>query len=145
MVELGGADAFPLAHSVFGPSGFDASLFGLVDADAEERWATALGVRAVDLEAFGVFVSRPDLEGEYVSELGAARVLELLEDSGLFPTSQLEAALGDLSKVSVEGVAAFCRHKKRKILAAVAVASLTAAEAVTLGAGARLLRRLATS
>ena len=134
--ELNGSGLFDLTYRLFGPAGFSRSLFALLDEDARSNWAQVAGVPATDLETDGRFyVCDPDLEGVYVAALGVTRVLELLVGSSHFTEHSICTACGG---IQVEGMtdeilAKFCRHKSRKMRAALAVAAgLNAAEAAAL-------------
>ncbi|MCZ2810115.1 AAA family ATPase [Modestobacter sp. VKM Ac-2979] len=127
IVETDGAGGVVALTRLFGKSGFDVPMSVLVDEDAEEATASALGLSVAQLPANSVFVSRIDLEAEYVTALGGSAVEEALRASGLFSTNEL----GNLAKTGPGGtsndqdVAAFCRKKKSgyKVRAAIAVAA----------------------
>ena len=123
--ELDGSNLFPTAYKVFGKPGFDLPLYGLLDEDARAPWAGQLGVPAADIEAAGYVVCDPDLEAVYVAELGRDRVLAMLLGSDQITEASLLAACGvaALSDVTAEVLAACCGHKKRKVRAALALAT----------------------
>lgn len=131
--ELEGSGLFDLAYGLFGPDGFDRPLYGVLDEDARASWAEALNIAEADLEADGhFFVCNPDLEGLYVRTLGVARVLKLLLASPNVTEDSIRKACGgtQIADVSEELLADYCRHKKRKVRAALALAAgLTEAEA----------------
>jgi putative ATP-dependent endonuclease of OLD family len=131
--EMGGSGLFDRAYQIFGPPGFDVRLFGLLDEDARQEWAEALGVDPGDIESGGDYaVCQPDLEGLYVAALGGARVQELLLASPTISETSLLNACGGLTldAISEPILGDYCRHKKRKIRAALAVAAgLTETEA----------------
>jgi putative ATP-dependent endonuclease of OLD family len=130
--ELDGSGLFARAYSLLGPEGFDIPLFGLLDEDAKEDWADTLGLTVSKLEADERFqICNEDLEGEYVRSLGSKRVLEILESFPFFDEKSIEKSCGKaVTKLTDEDVATFCRHKKRKVQAALALAEgMTAPEA----------------
>jgi putative ATP-dependent endonuclease of OLD family len=130
--ELDGAQLFPTANKLFGKPGFDLPLYGLVDSDAAEGWAEELGVNQADLESARMVESVPDLEGAYVAAFGAARIATLLIASGMYTETQILSTcrVTDISQLTAETMANFCRSRKRKTKAAIAVANgMTAAEA----------------
>ena len=102
-----------------------------------------LGVDPADLEADGRFVvCYPDLEGVYVEALGVERVLELLLASPSFTDTSIRNACDvELTDMTVPALSDYCRNKKRKIRAALALAAgLTAAEAEGLPPVADIVR-----
>ena len=140
--ELDGAQLFPTANKLFGKPGFDLPLYGLVDSDAAESWAEELGVPRAGLASAHVVESAPDLEGAYVAALGPLRIAALLVASGMYPQTQILSTcrVTDSSQLTAATVADFCRHRKRKMKAAIAVASgMTAAEAQAITPVSKLL------
>jgi putative ATP-dependent endonuclease of OLD family len=123
VIELGGAGNFDRAYRLFGPSGFDIPIAGMVDEDGESDWAAVLGVDVTSLEGSDVQVCRADLEDEYVRSLGAVRVAELLITSGLFTDRQILGATGRaaVSALTDDDMKGFCGQKKTKTLAATAL------------------------
>lgn len=143
LFELDGADLFPTANKIFGAPGFDLPLYGLVDSDAAGKWAKELGVDRTALEASNIVVCVPDLEGAYVDALGADRTLELLTATGLFSDQAIVRACGvaTRSALTTAALAEFCRLKRRKIRAALAITGgMTRAEAANIEPVARLLK-----
>lgn len=130
VMEAGGANDMPPIMRLFGASGFNIELILLIDEDARNSTAKALGHTPTDLEANGVYVSNPDLEGEYVAALGAEVTWTALKDSGLFRHGSLKhcSATGPDGTRTEEDVRAFCVHKKNKVYAAMAVAQVLTAE-----------------
>lgn len=146
IVDLGGAGLFPHAYRIFGPPGFDAPLFGLVDEDARADWAGEVGVAPADLEANGYVVCDPDLEGAYIGTLGVDTVIAMLLASPLVSEGSLLNSTGAHSTADVtrDQLWAFCRHKKRKVAAALAVAAgLDAVGAASLTPVVQLLNLVA--
>ena len=78
---------------------------------------------ADQLAAEHVWVSQPDLEGEYVRALGAKRTLQALEHSGAFRASELKALCTARANdaLDCESVAAFCRVRTNKTRAVIAL------------------------
>jgi putative ATP-dependent endonuclease of OLD family len=131
--DLDGARLFPFAYDVFGPGGFDLKLTGLVDEDARELWADAVGVAPVALEGAGYVVCDPDLEGVYIDTLGVGTVIAMLLASPQMNEASMLAsckvtAIGDITR---DLLWEYC--KRRKVYAALAVAaSIGAAQAASL-------------
>jgi putative ATP-dependent endonuclease of OLD family len=145
LFELDGAEMFPTANRIFGAPGFDLPLYGLVDSDAADRWAKELDRTA--LEASNIIECVPDLEGAYVDALGADRTFELLTASGFYTEQEIVRACGVAMRAALtaDALAEFCRHKRRKIPAALAVAGgMTRAEAASIEPAARLLKLACT-
>ncbi|MBC6496369.1 ATP-dependent nuclease [Microbacterium sp. 4-7] len=133
LVETNGAGDMGAINTLFGLSGFDVPLSMLIDHDAESATATKLGVPVADLNDNFVWVSRADLEDEYVAALGAVQLQAALSASTLFKPNQLAL----LSPTSPDGtfndsdVAAFCRRfKVNAALVAVSLLDETAARAI---------------
>ncbi len=126
LVQTDDAGEMPAIVTLFGPTGFNIPLALLIDEDARGGTAKKLGVDPDDLEEFEgtpCFISDPDLEGEYVDALGAEEAWAAIEDSGLFSSGQLRHCerTGPGGERTVENIAEFCRHKDRKVFAAMAI------------------------
>lgn len=128
LVETGGAGDMGAIIKLFGKSGFDIPMSMLIDADATKDTATKLGVTEAELSKHSVWVSTPDLEGEYVAALGAEAVWAALEASPLFSSNERAscALSGPGGTRTAEDVADFCRRKNKnyKVRAAMVVAPL---------------------
>jgi putative ATP-dependent endonuclease of OLD family len=115
--DLGGANQFDNAFKIFGPSGFDVRVSGLVDADAAGRWGQTLGISATDLQSKGIFVCAPDLEREYVRIAGRDRIGRIFEESNLFTRTEA----GDISRCATDSeVKVWFGKKGRKAKGAIA-------------------------
>ncbi len=122
--ELDGVGFFATAYAFFGPAGFGLPVAGVVDEDARADVAAEVGVAAGDLEAAGIYVCTSDLEDHYVRGLGAPRVLELLATDGITDaTVRKIQRLPPAVAISEADLAAFCRHAKRKVVCALAIAN----------------------
>jgi putative ATP-dependent endonuclease of OLD family len=131
--DLGGAGLFGLAHTVFGPQGFNIPLNGLVDEDARETWAAAVGVAPAGLEAAGYPVCDPDLEGVYIDALGVTVVIPMLVASPSIGQSMLLQSCGAATVASItrDQLWEFC--KRHKVVAAIAISdALTSAQVVSI-------------
>lgn len=122
--ELNGSGSFPNAYKIFGPSGFDLPLVGLLDEDAREAWAEEIGVDSADLQAHGYVVCDPDLEGVYIDTLGPDVVVSMLLASPTLTKQSLLKSCGvaDAGDVTRDRLWTYCRANKRKVQAALAVA-----------------------
>lgn len=126
LIQTDGAGDMPAIVTLFGPTGFNIPLALLIDEDARAKTAKKLGVDPDDLEDLKhtpCFISDPDLEAEYVAALGADAAWEAIENSGLFSTNQMKncATSGPKGTPTEDDVAEFCRHKDRKVFAAMAI------------------------
>lgn len=128
LIELGGAASFKQAYRFFGPPGFNISFLGLVDEDAENDWANYMGVTTTDLASHNVFVSRKDLEEEYVTALGRDETLRALTTTGAFTSSQIVAScrVSAQSDLTQYHLIDFCGKGKNKVQAALAISSVIA-------------------
>lgn len=126
IIETGGAGDMGAVEKLFGPTGFKIPISMLVDADAEAATADKLGVDVADLNQHSVWVSRLDLEDEYVAALGASRVWTALQASSLFNDNELTNCqpTGPGGTYLDVDVAAFCRRKRSKVKAAIVVSPL---------------------
>lgn len=124
IVEAGSKTAMPSVEKLFGLTGFRVPLSQLVDEDAEASTAKRLGVKASDLPAQSVWVSRIDLEEEYVRAVGASTVWAALSASTMFSSNQLKNCTpsGAGGAFTDADVAGFCR--RFKVEAAIVVASI---------------------
>jgi putative ATP-dependent endonuclease of OLD family len=134
LVDAGGKNSMPLVEKLFGATGFDVPLGILVDEDAEAASAKRHGVTAADLFTKSIWISRKDLEAEYVRALGSGTVWGALDASTLFTANQLAVCVpsGPGGTYEEAEVAEFCRS--HKVEAAVVVAGLltdTTARAIT--------------
>jgi len=133
LIETNGAGDMGAINTLFGPSGFNVPLSLLIDEDAETATATKLGVHPKDLNANFVWVSRADLEDEYVAAIGAAPLQAALAASTLFKPNQLRAlrATGQGGTFTDPDVANFCRsYKVNAALVAVSLLDQAAARAI---------------
>lgn len=123
VIETDGASEILPIAKLFGPTGFKLAVSRLIDVDAEQKVADALGIATADLRANSVFVSQVDLEDEYVRALGGANVLAALAAGGHFSPGELAncATTGAGGTSTDADVAAFCRVSRRKVRAALSV------------------------
>lgn len=136
LFDLEGKNQFPLAYRLFGPTGFNLHLVGLLDEDARESWAEEIGVAQDDLGTAGYIVCDPDLEGMYIDALGVEVVRDTLCSSPSIGERSLLAACGVFAVADIDRDALwnYCTHKKRKVTAALAVSAaldVTKAESLT--------------
>lgn len=132
VIETDGASEIMPIATLFGATGFNLSVSRLIDLDAEQDVADALGIAVANLRAHSVFTSHRDLEDEYVRALGAANALSALTTSGQFSARELANCVptGGGGVYTDDDVASFCRVSKRKMRAALSVIpALTAANA----------------
>lgn len=147
VIETGGSGDMPAMIKLFGADGFQVLMSLLIDKDALETTAEALAVDPADLEKHRVWTSDPDLEAEYVAALGPAAVWQAIETSGLFSASQRSNCemTGTDGTRTHDDVARFCRRRRYKVSAALAVAPLiTAAVAPELKSVGALLDAVAS-
>lgn len=144
--ELGGANLFPTAYRVLGPPGFDLPLAGMVDEDARALWADTLGIPHADLEGEDFVICNPDLEGEYIDALGVDVITTLLLAAPSISEQSLLASCGVSARADItrDLLWNYCRHKKRKVAAALAISSaINEAQARSLMPLTRLLELVA--
>ncbi|MCL5947554.1 MAG: AAA family ATPase [Actinobacteria bacterium] len=122
LVDAGGKTALPSVEKLFGSSGFDIPLSLLIDEDAEIETANRKGLSSTDLQSHSIWVSRTDLEEEYVRAVGAADVWAALSASTMFSSNQLSSCTptGAGGNYTIDDVATFCRS--HKVEAAIIVA-----------------------
>jgi putative ATP-dependent endonuclease of OLD family len=148
LVETNGAGDMGAINTLFGAKGFNVPLSMLVDEDAEVATAAKLGVSVTDLNANFVWVSRADLEDEYVHAIGPAAMHAALDASSLFKPNQMSLLTpsGPGGTYTHDDVAAFCRLKRNKVNAAlVASPLLNEAMARSLGSIDGLLTQAETA
>ena len=128
LLEVRGVKEMGPVDKLFGAAGFDIPMSLLVDEDAEQYMARKLDVTATDLPSRSVWVSRADLEAEYVTALGATNVWNALVGQGHFKPNQLQqcAASGTGGVRTDADIIAFCRSNK--VLAALSVAAVLTKE-----------------
>lgn len=127
LIEAGGfGDMGPL-DKLFGADGFGVPMSQLIDEDAEERVARQFGVDVADLSGRSVWVSRSDLEDEYVQALGFNDVWSALQSNGHFTRNELGncAATGQSGTRTEADVTDFCRRNRTyKVKASLSVLPL---------------------
>ena len=123
VIETDGSSEIRPIAKLFGASGFNLAVSRLIDADAEQDIADALGIALGDLRAHSVFSSQRDLEDEYVRALGGADVFVALVSGGQFSPNELANCVptGARGTYTDADVAKFCRVNKRKVRAALSV------------------------
>ena len=128
LVETDGSGDMGAIVKLFGDTGFNIPMTLLIDEDAVEKTAEALGVKANELKNHCVWVSEPDLEAEYVEAIGADVLWAAIEESSLFSKNERNncSSSGPGGSRTAEDVAAFCRRKKSgyKVRSAMVVAQL---------------------
>ena len=126
ILEADGCDNMRNVLRIFGEEGFGLRVSILIDEDAEVDLANALDVKVQDLSSKSVFVSRKDLEAEYIAAIGPDELWKALGESSLFTPNRLKnCAISDgLGTPSEDELAEFCRHKKRKASCAVVACRL---------------------
>lgn len=135
VIETDGAGDMGALEKLFGKKGFNVPVSMLIDEDAEKTTAEQLGIGVSDLNLHSVWVSRPDIEGEYVSACGALTVWTALTASGLFSPNELALCIGSGpgGLRTDKDVASFCRRgSKYKVRAALAVAPVLSATTAVL-------------
>lgn len=122
ILEAGSCNEMKPVMGIFGDNGFGKQISILVDEDAENETAN----EQKNLTSVSLFVSRADLEDEYVSAIGADALWEALRKSTLFTPNILKnCAISDGAvKPNEDELAEFCRHKKRKISCAIVACKL---------------------
>ena len=142
IVELDGAGTFARAIGVLGDGGYGIPTFGLCDLDAQDDWASALGVEASDISGLGYKVCVPDLEGEVVSALGVDRFVALVTKAPFMSKQSLLTASGAsrLEDIGETEAAEYWRRPRNKIAVATAIAvGITQADTAKLETIASLL------
>ncbi|GGF31139.1 hypothetical protein GCM10010922_02720 [Microbacterium sorbitolivorans] len=127
VLEAGGANEMVPIEKLFGDRGFNIPMALLIDEDAEAATAEKLEVPVEQLPQHSVWVSRVDLEDEYVDALGPEVVWQALVSGGHFASNQLRQceASGPGGERTAADVASFCRKKSDyKVRAAMSVASV---------------------
>ena len=121
ILEAGGCREMPHIMNIFGKAGFGIRLSILIDADAESNLAQELTIDPDDFASNSIFVSRSDLEDEYVSAIGADALWNELNVSTLFTPEVLRncQTSNDNGIPNEHELAAFCRKKKNKVASAV--------------------------
>lgn len=144
VVSLDGAGDVKMARAIFGPKGFDVPMSTLIDNDrAVNNVAKAYGISRSEFAAHDIYVSTPDLEGEYVSAIGPEELKARLASSTEFSTNKMKncAPSTPAGKLTVDDVAKFC--KTDKVLAAlVVVDGLSLSEAMAIPSLRDLLQNI---
>jgi putative ATP-dependent endonuclease of OLD family len=141
--EIDGAEKCPHVYRIIGASGFNVPLLGLVDEKEKGSWLGAIGGKPKNVVGTKLWVSTPDLEGELCAAFGGPSAARALIDGGYCdkPAILDSAGASDLSDVTVEAAAKYCRSGK--VSAATALASqLDAATAAKISSVNGLLARL---
>ena len=142
IVEMGGKDNYQQVLDVFGEEGFDIPILFLLDEDAEQRVANTFGVPVSSLESKGVFISRKDLESEYVRAIGPKRLWGALNASGLFSKNKMKNCPEPQTdtKAEADAVSAFCGGGNKTLAAIVAAGIIERDPTIHVASITRLLR-----
>lgn len=117
ILEAGGCQEMPHVLDIFGEKGFGLRVSILIDEDDGrnlDKLAKRLEVTVASLAEKSVFVSRKDLEDEYVSAIGADRLWNAMCNSSLFTRNMLkncQIAPG-ASAPNEQDLAEYCRSNK---------------------------------
>ena len=117
ILEAGGCTEMHHVLDIFGKNGFNLKVSIVVDEDNGKNLgdlANKLGVTIGNLAKKSVFVSRKDLEDEYVSAIGTDRLWSAMSDSSLFTKimlSNCKIAPG-ASAPSMQDLTKYCRSNK---------------------------------
>lgn len=145
ILELSGADKFTHVWSLLGKDGFDIPTLCLVDADRKEVWLNAIGGDSAGIIGEILWVSDPDLEGEYCKAITAEKLVAALCRAGVCDEPSLLHAFGAkcVADLPPEQLASYCRKSERKVLCAIAIATeLDHTSFSNIGSVASLLRKL---
>lgn len=124
IVETGGAGDMGPIWNLFGPNGFNTRLSLLIDEDAIVKTANNIGITEEELRKFPIWISRRDLEDEYVRAVGVSAYWDALCSSDQFGRNELDELKEHLEAgaLSEDALAEYCRqkgHKGRKVRAAI--------------------------
>jgi putative ATP-dependent endonuclease of OLD family len=114
VLDIDGADKFKHVYKLLGPNGFNIPILGLVDEAEKASWHTQVGGKQNKVFGSVLWVSNPDLEGAYCSDLTAPACARMLVSSGLFREDGIMQSCGVtvLGDVKPEPLATFCRANK---------------------------------
>lgn len=150
--ELDGADKFTALYKLLGPTAFGIEVLGLVDDKEKGSWLNAFGGKPRDVLDHSVFVSNPDLEGEYCVGVGVETVVNALISSKVARDEQaiLQGCGAAIrNEVTPDALAEFCRSNggssvgNRKVPAALALSKvLTKESAQKITSVAKLITEL---
>lgn len=117
ILEAGGCQEMPHVLDIFGESGFGLKVSILIDEDDGRnlaKLAKSLGVTVDNLAEKSVFVSRKDLEDEYVSAIGADRLWNAMCNSSLFTKNMLKCCkiAPGAATPNEQDLAKYCRSNK---------------------------------
>lgn len=128
--ELDGADKFPHVYKLIGKDGFGVHVLGLVDEKELGVFTGAIGGKEKTVVGTHVWACKADLEDEYCNALTGPEAARVLINAKVGRAKGLLSSCGvaKTEDLTAEGIAAYCR--KKKVEAAVAVASAMTAESV---------------
>lgn len=126
ILEAGSCTEMPFVWNIFGAGGFGKHVSILIDQDAEEKTAEKLNIAIDSFASNHIFVSRADLEDEYVNAIGVDTLCEALEGKGLFSSSTPRRSDTKNGVVNIDNfeLAKFCRGKRNKISCAMVACSI---------------------
>ncbi|WP_170835398.1 ATP-dependent nuclease [Arthrobacter alpinus] len=116
-LPLGGGGEVKPVFKLFGPNGFDIDMAILIDRDAVGATELHTSTTEADFGTQSIFVSEPDLEGEYVRAIGSEVLYKALCDSALFSKGRLSslAMVAGTAFPSDYDLSAFCRLRGNKV------------------------------
>lgn len=125
LLEAGGCREMPYIRHIFGEEGFGVPVTLLIDEDAVHTVSDKLNIASKNFGLNDIYVSYRDLEDEYVSAIGAAKLWSNLQDSSLFTPGELNNCIpSDRADTPNEKeLADFCRKKRYKTSCAVVACS----------------------
>lgn len=124
LVQTDGVGKMIPFDRLFGPRGFNVPIYRLIDQDAAEEVAKKIGVHVEQLSSRHVYVSRRDLEEEYVKGLTPGFVWKAMRERGNFSKAEVDAwqrKWGGVQTPSKLQVAEFCRANNNKVPACISV------------------------
>ncbi|MFR0555892.1 AAA family ATPase [Pseudoscardovia radai] len=124
LVQTDGVGKMIPFDRLFGPRGFNVPIYRLIDQDAAEEVAKKIGVPVEQLSSRHVYVSRRDLEEEYVKGLTPGFVWKAMRERGNFSKAEVDAwqrKWGGVQTPSKLQVAEFCRANNNKVPACMSV------------------------
>lgn len=116
IMEVGGCKNMKHVWSLFGADGFDIPTSILIDEDAVPDVPKYLNIQQDEFDQNSIWVSRKDLEDEYVQALDRNTFVSELLSSGMFETKKQQELKNKFNNNTItdEDIAKFCRFKPKR-------------------------------
>lgn len=124
VIETDGADNMRVVWELFGKGGFNVPVSLLIDQDAVAKTENSVGVKECDFNKHSIWVSKRDLEEEYVNAFDVGRLWEAMQRGDAFSKNEIVQCNSSYDTPTKNDIADFLRKKRHKARGAIMIANL---------------------